>query len=55
VQAMTLDCAAIGCKNTRLDQEDIASSVAGKQTTAFCSSSHETSVTTAPPVPCLSK
>nr|XP_034916492.1 uncharacterized protein LOC118050288 isoform X2 [Populus alba] len=32
---MTLDCAAIGCNNIRLDQEDIASSVAGKQTTAF--------------------
>jgi len=55
VQAMTLDCAAIGCNNIRLDQEDIASSVAGKQTTAFCSNAYETSVTTAPPVPYLSK
>ncbi|KAG6772791.1 hypothetical protein POTOM_024212 [Populus tomentosa] len=55
VQAMTLDCAAIGCNSIRLDQEDIASSVAGKQTTAFRRNACETPVTTAPPVPCLSK
>ncbi|KAJ6995064.1 hypothetical protein NC653_017757 [Populus alba x Populus x berolinensis] len=42
VQEMTLDCGAIGCNNIRLDQEDIASSVAGNfisQTGAIVSES----------------
>ncbi|CAK7353656.1 unnamed protein product, partial [Dovyalis caffra] len=54
VQAITLDCAGIGCSNIRMSQVTITSSVAGKQTTAVCSNAHGTSSSTTPAVPCLS-
>ncbi|CAK7353654.1 unnamed protein product [Dovyalis caffra] len=46
VQAITLDCAAVGCNNIRLNQVDITSSVTGKQITAFCRIANGTSVST---------
>ncbi|KAJ6330021.1 hypothetical protein OIU76_008783 [Salix suchowensis] len=53
-QAITLDCAAIGCNNIRMVRVAISSSVAGKRSTAFCRNAHGTSVSTEPAVPCLS-
>ncbi|XP_048228083.1 probable polygalacturonase At3g15720 isoform X4 [Ricinus communis] len=52
-QAITFDCAKIGCRNIAMDQINITSSSPGKQIHAFCNNAKGTSTSTTPLVPCL--
>ncbi|EEF46976.1 polygalacturonase, putative [Ricinus communis] len=47
-QAITFDCAKIGCRNIAMDQINITSSSPGKQIHAFCNNAKGTSTSTTP-------
>lgn len=53
-QAITLDCAAIGCTNIKMSQINITSSVPGKNVHAYCNNANGTASFIIPDVPCLS-
>lgn len=54
-QAITFDCATLGCANIVMNQINITSAIPNKETQASCSNVNGTSRATAPQVPCLQK